>query len=430
MSDLERYLDAASRENTRSSYAKAVKHFEVEGEGFLPATADQVAAYLARFAPSLAISTLRHRVAALSAWHRDHGFPDPTKAPVVRKVLKGIQTLHPSAPRQAAPLQLNLLGQLADFLDEAARLAATRGDLANGRRHRRDRALVLVGFWRAFRTDELLRLEVQYLTIVPGQGMTCFLPQSKGDRQAEGTTYRVPALSRWCPVEAMTDWLTISELTSGPVFRSIDANGEVGSRGLHANSIPRLLRQIFSQAGLASPDQYSGHSLRRGFAQWANAQGWDLKSLMEYVGWKDIASAMRYLDGTDPFAKHRIESALPVPAATIVPAVEARPPASMALPPPAVQLVDLEVRLVLSNQRASKSGAGKVRKILVSNFLAPLAAQQVDADGTSFRLSLPDDDLLDETVAELLDDLHRFAGNHHFHLDADVRERSGPRRWE
>ena len=39
-----------------------------------------------------------------------------------------------------------------------------------------------------------------------------------------------------------------------------------------------------------------GHSLRRGFATWANSHGWDVKDLMEYVGWKDATSAMRYID--------------------------------------------------------------------------------------------------------------------------------------
>src|SRR3546814_3131109 len=79
---------------------------------------------------------------------------------------------------------------------------------------------------------------------------------------------------------------------------------------LHANSLIRLLRRAFAQAGLPSPDDYSGHSLRRGFAAWADANGWDIKTLMEYVGWKDVKSAMRYLDGADPFARHRIEASL------------------------------------------------------------------------------------------------------------------------
>ncbi|MES2039358.1 MAG: tyrosine-type recombinase/integrase [Pseudomonadota bacterium] len=70
------------------------------------------------------------------------------------------------------------------------------------------------------------------------------------------------------------------------------------------------MRTIFKDAGVAGSDDYSAHSLRRGFANWATGNGWDLKTLMEYVGWKSIQSAMRYVDAADPFAQHRIESSL------------------------------------------------------------------------------------------------------------------------
>src|SRR3546814_1638579 len=70
------------------------------------ATADQVARYLTAYAGQLAHNTLKHRLAALAQWHHAHGFADPTRAPVVRKVLKGIQTLHPSQEKRATPLQL------------------------------------------------------------------------------------------------------------------------------------------------------------------------------------------------------------------------------------------------------------------------------------------------------------------------------------
>src|SRR5690606_5945668 len=48
-------------------------------------------------------------------------------------------------------------------------------------------------------------------------------------------------------------------------------------------------------------DDYSSHSLRRGFATWAAASGWDLKALMHYVGWRDMKSALRYVDATTSF---------------------------------------------------------------------------------------------------------------------------------
>ena len=83
-----------------------------------------------------------------------------------------------------------------------------------------------------------------------------------------------------------------------------------GKNALRPGSLVPLLRERFRQAGIAAPEQYSGHSLRRGFATWANANDWDVKDLMEYVGWKDMRSAMRYIDRADPFARHRIEARL------------------------------------------------------------------------------------------------------------------------
>ena len=59
---------------------------------------------------------------------RDHGFADPTRAPIVRKTLKGIQALHPSVEKRATPLQLTQLGQVADWLDGAITAARDRGD--------------------------------------------------------------------------------------------------------------------------------------------------------------------------------------------------------------------------------------------------------------------------------------------------------------
>ncbi|MCY1200070.1 Phage integrase family protein [compost metagenome] len=311
MSKLDQYLHAATRDNTRQSYQSAVRHFEVGWGGFLPATADSIARYLADHAETLSVNTLRQRLAALAQWHLDQGFPDPTKAPVVRKVFRGIQALHPAQEKRAKPLQLAQLDQVVRWLDAASETARAERDRGAELRHRRDKALLLLGFWRGFRGDELTRLLVEHVAIAPGEGMTCYFPQTKGDRHYHGTTFKAPALSRLCPVEAYAAWVEAARLTAGPVFRAIDRWGHVGEAGLHADSLVPLLRSILAHAGIASAELYSGHSLRRGFANWATSNGWDLKTLMEYVGWKDVHSAMRYVEAADPFARRRIESALP-----------------------------------------------------------------------------------------------------------------------
>ena len=315
MSTVEIYARAAMRENTQRSYRSALQHFEAEWGGLLPASPDTVARYLAEHAGSLSNSTLQQRLAALADWHHTQGFADPTKSQIVRKVMKGIRALHPARQKQARPIQLEQVGQIAHWLDEAIAAAALAGRTPDRLRHTRDRALLLLGFWRGFRGDELARLRVEHIDAVSGQGMTCFLSQSKGDRELRGKTFKAPALRSLCPVEAYLAWIASAGMTGGPVFRAVDRWGNVSDAGLHINSLVPVLRTLFHHAGIAFAHQYSGHSLRRGFANWATSNGWDLKTLMEYVGWQDAHSAMRYMDTTDPFANMRTAHAGPAPEA-------------------------------------------------------------------------------------------------------------------
>lgn len=310
MSKLDQYIHAATRDNTRRSYQSAIRHYETEWGGFLPATADGVARYLVDHAELLSINTLRQRLAALAQWHIDQGFPDPTKAPIVRKVFRGIQTLHPAQEKRAKPFQIEQLKQVVDWLDHSTELAKHLGNHGDELRHTRNKAMLLLGFWRGFRGDELTRLHVEHVEVIPNEGMICFFPQTKGDRQLRGSSFKAPALSQLCPVAAYTAWIDISGLTVGAVFRSVNQWGHIGQNRLHEDSLIPLLRSLFTDAKIDSPLLYSAHSLRRGFANWATANGWDLKMLMEYVGWKNINSAMRYLESVDPFAQHRIESML------------------------------------------------------------------------------------------------------------------------
>lgn len=310
MSNLDRYLDAATRANTREAYASAVRHFEESWGGFLPASPDSIARYLADHAGTLAISTLRQRLAALAQWHREQGFPDPTKAPLVRKVLRGIQAEHPLPKRQARPLQLDQLARIVAGLDEVIASAQEEQDGATARRALRDKAFFLIGFWRGFRGDELTRLQVEHIHVTPGEGMSCYLPQTKGDRRYQGSTFRLPVLTRLCPVTAYQDWIAGAHLQSGPVFRRVDRWGHVGNEALHVDSLIPLLRAVLRASGVQAPELYSGHSLRRGFANWATGNGWDLKTLMAHVGWRHVQSAVRYIDSDDKFGRTRIEDAL------------------------------------------------------------------------------------------------------------------------
>ena len=307
MNKLNNYIEAATCDNTRKSYQSAIRHFELEWKGFLPATAESVARYLADYAETLSLNTLRQRLAALAQWHIEQGFSDPTKVPLVKKVFRGIQTLHPAREKRAKPFQIEQLKQVVAWLEQAITVAQESGCREDELKHTRNKAMLLLGFWRGFRGDELIGLRIEHVEIIPNEGMICYFPRTKGDRQLKGSSFKAPALSQLCPVSAYNAWVELSNLTSGPVFRSINQWGHISNDGLHKDSLIPLLRSVLTDARIDLASQYSAHSLRRGFANWAASNGWDIKTLMEYVGWKDMQSAMRYIEGADPFAQQRIE---------------------------------------------------------------------------------------------------------------------------
>lgn len=296
MSDAERYQQAARRASTARRYAQAIEHFEAEWGGMLPASSASVVHYLAAYGARLTASTLRTHLAALAQWHQQRGFVDPTKAAQVRDTLRGIQALHPQLVKQAPALQLKVLeicieGLSADLQSahQARRLRAAR-----------DHALILLGFWRAFRSDELCRLQAEHVRIEAGEGMQLFLPSSKTDRDNRGRSLTMPALKRLCPVAACAHWLQLTGIEKGPLFRGIDRWGYLSERPLNPNSVSRLLRRALLRGGVDA-EGYSAHSLRRGFATWASRNQWSSEALMAYVGWRDVQSAARYIDAHAPF---------------------------------------------------------------------------------------------------------------------------------
>lgn len=438
MTRLAQYIEAAERDNTRKSYASAIRHFEIEWKGLLPSTADAVSRYLADHAPTLAINTLRQRLAALSRWHTDQGFADPTKSPLVRQVLKGIRSVHAVPEKRARPLELTVLQQVDQWLDTAINNARQSRDRPALLRLTRDRSLMLLGFWRGFRADELVNLRIENIEVIAGQGMACYLGRSKGDRQLQGRVFRCPALSRLCPVTAFNAWIDLAGLTEGPVFRKIDRWSHVADDCLHANSLIPLLRSLFAEAGVESPEEYSSHSMRRGFAGWARASGWDIKELMEYVGWKDVKSAMRYLDAPDSSLQARFEQglgalALAVPQ-TSLPLLLLTEQAGAAFPSveETTSVAVLRVTMLLARFSKQSRGLARGHRLIEQTCFERFAMQRLNTEGTLYELEIPcpSRDALDEMIAALLDDMYRIAEDNQCLLETSFHERATDTHWD
>ena len=73
---------------------------------------------------------------------------------------------------------------------------------------------------------------------------------------------------------------------------------------LNANHLSIIIKNIARSCGLQNPNQYSGHSLRRGFATAAGQQGISLSSIMRQGRWKHSGTALGYMEEGEKFEKN------------------------------------------------------------------------------------------------------------------------------
>ena len=147
----------------------------------------------------------------------------------------------------------------------------------------RNRALLLVGFAGAFRRGELVSLKVTDVRwLVSGIEVT--VQRSKTDQEAAGRKVVIPKASgatECCPVCALARWLDCAELTTGPLFRSVDRHGNVATRGMYSSSVADIVKVSVALAGFDA-SAFSGHSLRAGYvtaATVANVPIWQIKQV-------------------------------------------------------------------------------------------------------------------------------------------------------
>jgi integrase len=287
------FIEAATAPNTRRAYDSDLKHFLAWG-GSLPASPDVVARYLAAHATTHAVATLARHLVAIRRAHALRGLPDPVRSELVRLTFRGIRRAHGRPQRRAAALT-------------ADRIAAIMASLDDSLRDARDRALLLIGFAGAFRRSELSRIDCESIERTD-PGFVITVPRSKTDQEGEGR--QVAILRRRngiCPVEALEDWLQLSGITEGPVFRPVSRRGHVLPSQLSGDAIASIVKQRVRAIGL-DPTRYSGHSLRAGFvtsAATAGAPAWRIKA---QTGHASDALVGRYIRLSDPFAANAASS--------------------------------------------------------------------------------------------------------------------------
>src|SRR5205823_7617067 len=99
-------------------------------------------------------------------------------------------------------------------------MAAIVASLGDSVRDARDRALLLIGFAGALRRSELSRIDCK--SIERTRGLIITVPKSKTDQDCQARHVAIPhGRSAICAIKALDQWLELSGITEGPVFRPV-----------------------------------------------------------------------------------------------------------------------------------------------------------------------------------------------------------------
>ena len=290
------YTQAALAENTHRSYKADLAHFRTHG-GTIPTMAINLAEYLARFADTLAVATLQHRLIAIHRAHLEAGHTSPAMDSLVKRTMQGIRRTKGTAQRRVKALVKDDIIELVLTAEKQKPMKAAR-----------DVALILVGFAGAFRRSELVSIRREDITVFD-HGVEIHIRRTK-TQQEKGHTVFIPcAKSSRCPVKALEKWLALSGVEQGPVFRPINRHDQITSgKALTPQSVALMLKGVTSRARNAeAAKSVAGHSLRAGYCTEAASVGIATHIIMEQMGHRSSATLAKYIR---PIARRKTPSLL------------------------------------------------------------------------------------------------------------------------
>ncbi len=283
-------LKSSKSNNTLRAYKSDFKDFGAfcakHGLNSLPSEPKVVSIYLTHLSKNSKFSTLKRRLVSISMVHKLKGHYLDTKHPIIVENLMGIRRVNGSIQKGKKPILINHLKSIINIIDEQK-----TGEI----KKLRDKSIILIGFGGGFRRSELISIDHEDLEFVP-EGIKITIKRSKTDQFGEGMTKGLPyfANETYCPIKNLKKWLNISKIKTGPIFRRFSKGLSLSDKRLTDQSVVLLIKSYLNLAGIENKN-FSGHSLRSGFATVAAESGADERSIMAMTGHKTTQMVRRYI---------------------------------------------------------------------------------------------------------------------------------------
>ena len=264
----------------------------------LPSEPRIVALYLTHLSTkNVKMSTIKRRLVSIGVIHKLKGHYLDTKHPSIVENIMGIKRRKGSIQIGKKPLLISNLKKIINVIDESKNEKI---------KILRDRTIILTGFSGGFRRNELVSLNYEDLDFVE-KGLKINLRRSKTDQFGEGSVKGLPYFdnSLYCPVVSISKWIEISKINSGALFRRFNKGSKLSKNRLTDQSVALLIKDYLKIAGIESRN-YSGHSLRSGFATSAAESGAEERSIMAMTGHKSTEMVRRYIKEANLFKNNAL----------------------------------------------------------------------------------------------------------------------------
>jgi len=296
-------LQSSKAINTVRAYKSDFKDFALfcvqNGFKSLPSEPKIVSLYLTHLSTKeVKMSTLKRKLVSIGVIHKLKGHYLDTKHPIIIENVMGIKRRKGSIQKGKKPLLINTLKSIINVIDEYNK----NEDL----KRLRDRSIILIGFSGGFRRNEIVSIDYYDLEFV-NEGLKINLKKSKTDQFGEGMIKAIPYFdnTQYCPVISLKNWIKISNILSGPLFRRFSKGSKLSINRLTDQTVALLIKKYLKLANIDSKN-YSGHSLRSGFATSAAEAGAEERSIMAMTGHKSAEMVRRYIKESNLFKNNAL----------------------------------------------------------------------------------------------------------------------------
>ena len=295
-------LKSSKASNTIRAYKSDFKDFVLfcikNGFKNLPSDPKIVSLYLTHLSTKeVKLSTIKRRLVSIGVIHKMKGHYLDTKHPVIVENLLGIKRRKGTIQKGKKPILINELRNILKVIDQQK---------TEDIKKLRDKSIILIGFSGGFRRNEIVSLDYEDLDFV-SEGLKITVKRSKTDQFGEGYIKALPYFeeSIYCPVTTLKRWLNVSKIIKGPIFRRFSKGSKLTSNRLTDQTVALIIKDYLNKTGIDSKN-YSGHSLRSGFATSAAESGAEERSIMSMTGHKSTEMVRRYIKEANLFKNNAL----------------------------------------------------------------------------------------------------------------------------